>query len=66
MIKDFLKVEEDKIPKLAFHTLTLCGNIITIFGGMSGKNTYNGDIFFIKIGGRSIINASYEKNKTSN
>jgi hypothetical protein len=65
MIKDLFKDDIEKVPIAAFHTLTLCDSIIAIYGGMTEKDTISGDINFIKVGGKNIVNCAYEKNKTS-
>ncbi len=65
MIRSFLKDAKDKIPPLAFHTMTDCDGLITIYGGMTGKDEIQGDVYFLKQGSKTFIHASYEKNETS-
>ena len=64
MLKDFLK-NDIKVPSLCFHSMNQCGPRIVIYGGINSNDTICGDLYFIKIEGRTISCASYEKNKTS-
>ena len=64
MIKDFLK-SDMKVPSLAFHSMNQCGNRIVIYGGINASDKICGDLYFIKLEGKSINCASYEKNKAS-
>jgi hypothetical protein len=63
MLRNFLKDSKEKTPPLAFHTMTMCENVICIYGGMTAKDEVSGDVYFIKLNGKNIIKAEYEKNK---
>jgi hypothetical protein len=65
MLKDLLSSERKTIPQLAFHTMTLCDKIITIYGGMSEKNKISGDVYFLKLQNKSFIKSELSKNKQS-
>jgi hypothetical protein len=65
MLKDLLNSERNTIPQLAFHTMTLCDKIITIYGGLSDKDKFNGDVYFLKLQSKSFIKSEWSKNKQS-
>ena len=64
MIKDFLKGDL-KVPSLCFHTINECGSRFIIYGGLNANEAICGDLYFLKMDGKTISCASYEKNKTS-
>lgn len=55
---------DPKKPYLSYHTMTLCNNIIVIYGGLISNDNISGDIVFLKYSGKSFTVASYEKNKS--
>ena len=61
MICDFLNNVMTKIPTLAFHTMTLCENVIVIYGGIN-RDKIMGDVHILKFDGLHVATASYEKN----
>ena len=65
MLKDILKDKESNIPQLSFHSMTLCGRIITIYGGLRSKEVYCGDLYFLKLQNKSFIKSEWSKNKQS-
>ena len=65
MIREFLNDEKNKIPSLAFHSMTKCDNIITIYGGATSKDKISGDIYFLKTTSKNLIKCGYDNNKES-
>ncbi len=65
MLKDLLKNEGENVPALAFHTMTLCDKIITIYGGLTAKDKFSGDIYFLKLTSKGFIKSEWALNKAS-
>ena len=63
MIRNFIQIDSQKVPSLAFHTMTLCEENIVIYGGMNGVERIFGDLIFLKFHKDKFLVASYENNK---
>ncbi len=64
MMRNFLK-GDPKIAFLSFHTMTMCNNLIVIYGGLISNDNINGDLIFLRLSGKTLTVVSYEKNKSS-